>query len=89
MAKVDWIDKTAPTAYIRYNPITKTNGEVIATLVPDETITVLNNGEYPKEPEPEEPGETPEEISEDLDKPVVPGSDPLTYTFAENRRIYI
>lgn len=85
IAKVDWIDKTNPTAYIRYSPRTKTNGEVIVTLVPDEAITVLNNGEYPKEPEPGEPGEEPEEP----EKPVNPSSDPLTYTFTENRRIHI
>lgn len=45
-AVVDWIDKIAPTATIRYDISTTTNKTVTATLVPDEEVTVLNNGEY-------------------------------------------
>ncbi len=46
IAVVDWIDKTAPTARIQYSPIKKTNGTVIATLIPSETVTVTNNNTY-------------------------------------------
>lgn len=42
-AKVDWIDKTAPTAKVKYT--TKENGEVVATLVNEsEKIIITNNG---------------------------------------------
>ena len=44
-AKVNWIDKVAPTATIEYSITTETNNEVIATLIPSEKVTVLNNGE--------------------------------------------
>ena len=43
-AKVNWIDKIAPTATIEYSITTETNNEVIATLIPSEKVTVLNNG---------------------------------------------
>jgi len=43
-ATVTWIDKTAPTAEIRYDIKSLTNKDVTATLVPSEDITVLNNG---------------------------------------------
>lgn len=46
IAKVNWIDKEAPTATIRYNITSKTNKEVEATLVPSEDVIVLNNGDY-------------------------------------------
>ncbi len=45
-AMVDWIDKTAPTATIKYSPSTATNGTVIATLNASEDVTILNNKEY-------------------------------------------
>lgn len=42
-AKVNWIDKVAPTAEVKYT--TKENGEVIATLVNEtERILITNNG---------------------------------------------
>ena len=43
-AKVDWIDKEAPTAEIEYSTIYPTNGSVMATLKPSEDVTVTNNG---------------------------------------------
>ncbi len=46
IAKVNWIDKIAPTASIVYNTKSPTNREVTATLIPDEEIIVLNNGDY-------------------------------------------
>ena len=45
-AKVNWIDKTVPTATIRYSTTSKTNKEVEAVLVPSEDVVVLNNGDY-------------------------------------------
>ncbi|MGE5417143.1 MAG: hypothetical protein ACM3UZ_10465, partial [Acidobacteriota bacterium] len=42
-AKVDWIDKTAPTATINYDPATATNTNVTATITPSETVTITNN----------------------------------------------
>lgn len=43
VAKVTWIDKTAPTAEIKYT--TKDNGEVVATLTNEsEKIIITNNG---------------------------------------------
>ncbi len=43
-AKVDWIDKTAPTATISYSTTKLTNGDVVATLVDkSEEIKVINN----------------------------------------------
>ncbi len=46
IAKVNWIDKTSPTASIVYSTTLPTNKEVSATLIPDEEVTVLNNGDY-------------------------------------------
>ncbi len=43
-ATVDWIDRTAPAATIVYSPATSTNQNVIATLQPNETVAVTNNG---------------------------------------------
>ena len=44
-AKVNWIDKIAPTATIKYSKTEKTNEPVVATLVNEsEPITLLNNG---------------------------------------------
>ncbi len=44
-AKVDWIDKTAPTAQITYSTTENTEGEVVATLVNEsEEIIITNNG---------------------------------------------
>lgn len=43
VAKVDWIDKTAPTGTIKYSTTSKTNGVVFATLETDEEVTVTNN----------------------------------------------
>ena len=45
-AKVDWIDKTIPTATIEYSKDTLTNETVIATLKSDKDIKVINNGYY-------------------------------------------
>ncbi len=44
IATVTWIDKTAPTAEIRYDITSITNKDVTATLIPSEEIIVLNNG---------------------------------------------
>ena len=44
-AKVDWIDKEAPTATFEYSIETKTSQDVVVTLIPSEEVTVLNNGE--------------------------------------------
>ncbi len=44
VAKVDWIDKVAPTAQITYDILDKTNSNVVATLTNEsEDIIVLNN----------------------------------------------
>ena len=44
-AKVSWIDKTAPTAQIKYSTEETTDKAVIATLVNEsENITIMNNG---------------------------------------------
>ena len=44
-AKVNWIDKTPPTAEIKYSTEEVTDGEVIASLVNEsETIFITNNG---------------------------------------------
>ncbi|MCI9365727.1 MAG: discoidin domain-containing protein [Clostridia bacterium] len=80
-AKVDWIDKVAPTATIEYNIETKTNGEVIAKLIPSEEVTVLNNGK-----EVEDNGLVAK--AKTVDENSNPNQDPFTYTFMENRRIY-
>ncbi len=45
-AKVDWIDKDAPTATIEYSTVNKTNKSVIATLKPSEDVIVTNNGDF-------------------------------------------
>ncbi len=44
VAKVDWIDKEAPTATFLFTPSSATNHSVIATLKPSEKVTVTNNG---------------------------------------------
>lgn len=46
IAKVDWIDKIAPTAQIKYNITTPTVENVVATLVneSEEIIVINNNG---------------------------------------------
>jgi len=46
VAKVDWIDRTAPTATFEYNPKSPTNSSVYATLKPNEEVIVLNNGYF-------------------------------------------
>ena len=44
MAKVDWIDKIAPTAKVVYSTTDKTSNSVIATLTGEsEEITITNN----------------------------------------------
>ncbi len=43
-AVVNWIDKEAPTATIEYSTTNKINRDVIARLIPNEAVTVLNNG---------------------------------------------
>ncbi len=43
-AVVNWIDKIAPTATIEYSTTSPTNRDVVARLVPNEAIIVLNNG---------------------------------------------
>lgn len=43
-ATVTWIDKSAPTAEIRYDINSVTNKDVTATLIPSEDVVVLNNG---------------------------------------------
>ncbi len=44
IAKVDWIDKTVPTAEIEYSTTEETKGEVIARLVKaSKPITITNN----------------------------------------------
>ncbi len=42
--KVDWIDKTAPSATVSYSTEVATSGEVLAVLIPSEKITITNNG---------------------------------------------
>jgi len=44
VATVDWIDRTPPTADIVYSTKDPTNQDVIATLQPNETVAVTNNG---------------------------------------------
>ncbi len=46
VAKVDWIDKKAPTATFEYTPNSTTSRSVIATLKPNEKVTVTNNGNF-------------------------------------------
>jgi len=46
VAKVDWIDREAPTATFEYTPNSATNHSVTATLKPSEKVTVTNNGDY-------------------------------------------
>lgn len=46
LAKVDWIDRTAPTATIEYSTLNPTNSSVYAILKPSEDIKVINNGYY-------------------------------------------
>ncbi len=41
---VDWIDTEAPTAEFEFNTVHLTDGEVVATLVPSEEVTITNNG---------------------------------------------
>ena len=41
---VDWIDKEAPKASIEYSTQNTTEGPVIATLIPNEEVTILGNG---------------------------------------------
>ncbi len=43
-AQVTWIDKTPPTATVTYSPETMTDGSVVATITPSETVTITNNG---------------------------------------------
>ncbi|QQG41414.1 MAG: chitobiase/beta-hexosaminidase C-terminal domain-containing protein [Candidatus Woesebacteria bacterium] len=38
------LDKTSPTATFSYSTTSPTNSDVLATLVPSETVTVTNNG---------------------------------------------
>ena len=44
-ANVTWIDREKPTATIQYSTTSHTNDEVVATLVPSEEVTVLNNAD--------------------------------------------
>ncbi len=45
IAKVDWIDKIAPTAQVSYSTTEATKGEVVATLTNEsEEIIITNNG---------------------------------------------
>ncbi len=46
IARVNWIDREAPTATIEYSTRTSTNGAVIATLKPSEDITVTSIDKY-------------------------------------------
>lgn len=46
VARVDWIDKEPPTATFEYTSNSATNHSVIATLKPNEKVTVTNNGNY-------------------------------------------
>lgn len=46
IAKVDWIDRVAPTATIKYSTESPTNHSVIATLEPSEEVTVTNNSNF-------------------------------------------
>ena len=40
---VDWIDTENPTAQFKYNTTKWTNKNVVATLIPSEEVTILNN----------------------------------------------
>ncbi len=42
-AKVDWIDREAPTATVEYSTTDPTYEEVLARLIPSEDVTVTNN----------------------------------------------
>ena len=42
-ARVDWIDREAPTATIKYSTENETHDEVVAELIPSEGVTVINN----------------------------------------------
>ncbi len=44
-AKVDWIDKEAPTGKIIYSPSTPTNKEVVAKLVTSEDVTIISGNQ--------------------------------------------
>ena len=68
IAKVNWIDKTAPTATIEYNITSKTNEDVEAKLIPSEDVKVLNNGRI--------------DVDEEGNETVI--SDPFTYLFMRN-----
>jgi len=43
-ATVANIDKTAPTATVAYSTTAPTNGNVVATITPNEPVTITNNG---------------------------------------------
>ena len=45
-AVVNWIDRTAPTATIKYNTTSPTNKTVYSTLEADEEVTVINNTKF-------------------------------------------
>ncbi len=42
-ARVDWIDKIAPTATFEYSNKNETDEEVVVKLIPSEEVTILNN----------------------------------------------
>ena len=44
LAKVDWIDKTAPVGKITYSTTDLTNKDVTATITFNEEVTITNNG---------------------------------------------
>ncbi len=68
-ATVNWIDREAPTATIKYSTTNPTSNVVIATLIPSEDVTVLNNGFA------EDLG-----VGEESNS----NTNPFTYTFMEN-----
>lgn len=69
-AKVDWIDRVAPTGKIVYSTTSKTREEVLATLTDlSEEVTIVNYDES---------------NTDDADDNKNPNLDPFTFTFNEN-----
>jgi hypothetical protein len=94
VARVDWIDKTAPTATFEYTSSSVTNHSVIATLKPSEKVTVINNGNFTVDDEGNIfnldgimiPGLKADENGDvwDVDGNYVTNVNPFTYEFISN-----
>lgn len=94
VAKVDWIDRIAPTATFEFSTSSATNQSVIATLKPSEKVTVTNNGSFTVDEEGNIynidgimiPGLKADENGDvwDLDGNYVTNINPFTYEFLTN-----